>query len=163
MLAIIGAAVLVIIAYLFAEKRKEEIKLNTAKIPEQVRQWESLVVAASREFDVPATIAMSVLWVESAGSANARGSAGEIGLMQLKKIAVNDLAIQGFGKFTGWQTDPQQNIRAGVAYLRLQYNRTGNWFDAVEAYNQGFEGRKKNPEKAQAYLNEVREKEKFFG
>lgn len=151
-----------VLAYLFGEKTKEEKKVNSAKVPNSVKQWEPLVFEASKEFEVPFSIAQAVLWQESAGKENARGSAGEIGLMQLKEIAVKDLKLQGFGRFPGWDKNSEQNIRAGVAFLALQKKRTGDWFDAVKAYNQGFEGMKENPELANEYLNEVKAKEKFF-
>lgn len=156
-------AILAGLAWLFKEKNKEEKQLNNSKIPESVRQWEPEVTAAAKEFNVPKTVAMAVLWQESAGNPNARGSSGEVGLMQLKEIAVKDLQLRKFGKFDGWKNNPEQNIRAGTAYLALQKENTGNWFEAVKAYNQGFKGKDQNPVKANNYLKEVKAKEKFFG
>lgn len=160
---IVAAAILGVLAWIFGKKISQERAVNRAKVPEAVLQWETEVIAAAKEFDVPSTIAMAVLWTESVGNKNARGSSGEYGLMQLKEIAIRDLQLNGFGTFDGWRTDAAQNIRAGVAYLKLQYRRTGDWFKAVKAYNQGYQGAKDNPQLAQNYLDKVRNKEQFFG
>lgn len=160
----IALAIALLFSGWFAIKKDEEKKLNKSKVPKTVREWEDAVYEASDEFGVPPHIAMAVLWQESRGNEMAKGGAGEIGLMQLKDIAVQDLRLKGYGKFEGWKQDPKQNIRAGVAYLDLQHERTGNWGEALQAYNQGFEGyqQSKNHEKAIAYMNEVKRKTKFF-
>lgn len=163
MIYLIVAGIIAVLVYIFGTKQQQESIINRAKIPAAVIQWETEVRAAAKEFGVPVSIALSVLWVESAGNPQARGSSGERGLMQLKEIAVKDLQLQGFGTFPNWETDPAQNIRAGVAFLALQYRRTGNWYEAVKAYNQGYAGKDQNPGLAADYLNKVRQKEQFFG
>lgn len=95
-------------------------KMNRSKIPGSVLKWSEDVKTASREFNVPFDIALSVLWQESGGRPEAVGSANEKGLMQLKPIAVKDLQLEKFGSFTGWERKPKQNIRAGTAFLALQ-------------------------------------------
>lgn len=147
---------------MFGKKTKEEKELNNALMPDAVKQWINDVQQAGQEFGVPADIGMSVLWVESMGNASARGSAGEYGLMQLKDIAVRDLQLQNFGKFEGYKTDPVQNIRAGVAYLKRWYDVTGNWPAAIKAYNQGLKGSKERPQLAANYLEKVNSKRSFF-
>lgn len=150
------------LAWKFGIKKEEEKTANRAKVPDKVLSWEPEVANAAAQFDVPKSIAMSVMWTESAGNSNAVGSAGEKGLFQLKKIAVKDLKLRGFGKFPNFETKPEENIKAGVAYLKLQKENTGNWYDAVKAYNQGFQGMKDNPKKAQNYLDKIKQKEEFF-
>lgn len=148
-------------AYFFREKWKEEKQINRSKIPSPVRKWEKQVKRASDEFGVPYQIAHAVLWQESAGDPAARSKAGAIGLMQLKPIAVKD--VQDIkGDFSGWKVNEEQNIRAGVAFLKRQKERTGNWQDAIKAYYQGFEGMKTNQKIASEYLEEVTRKSQFF-
>jgi len=147
---------------MFGQKKEQEMELNSAKIPESVKRWVPELQQAGQEFGVPADIAAAVLWTESAGDQNARGSAGEVGLMQLKDIAVKDLALQQYGDFSNYKTDPVENIRAGVAYLRRWYTVTGNWPAAIKAYNQGYQGSLNKPELAAQYLEAVNSKREFF-
>lgn len=160
--ASIAVAIVIFVSAYFATKKvREEKQLNKAKIPKPVRDWRPVVRRASDEFDVPYNYAHAILWKESLGDPGARGGAGEIGLMQLKPIAVKDVQ-QVKGDFSGWKHDPEQNIRAGVAYLKRQFERTGDWREAIKAYNQGFAGMKENPHKATAYLEDIEQKAKFF-
>lgn len=159
---LVVAAVVGFLAWMFGKKEEQQREINRAKVPEAVLQWEPQIFNAAKEFNVPVTILWAMLWQESGGHPLARGSAGEIGLMQLKEIAIRDLRLQGYGDFPGWKTDPETNIRAGAAFLALQESRTGNWMKAVKAYNQGHQGAQEYPERANEYLQAVREKEQFF-
>lgn len=159
---LVAAGIAGFLAWMFGKKNTQQQEINRAKVPDAVLQWEPQVFAAAREFNVPVTILWAMLWQESGGNALARGSAGEIGLMQLKEIAVKDVRLRGYGKFENWKRDPETNIRAGAAFLHLQQERTGSWLKAVKAYNQGYQGAQERPELANQYLEAVRQKEKFF-
>lgn len=163
MIYIILAAVAVLIAWWKGTKATiSEARHNYSRVPDQVAQWIEPVQQAAASYGVPFRIAMAVLWVESGGGPGRVGGAGEIGLFQLKEIAVRDLGLQGYGSFDGWDRHPEDNIKAGVAFLLLQYKRTGNWIDALGAYNQGQAGAKRYPERAAAYVQKVNDKMKFF-
>lgn len=154
-----------IAGYLFMNYRETEQlqeAVNAANIPDAVQKWLPDIAEAAKKYNVPFDVAAAVMWVESAGNAGAQGSAGEVGLMQLKEIAVNDLALQGIGTFPNWDLTPWENIHAGVAYLHLQYKRTKDWNKAIMAYNQGFQGAMQKPELAGNYLLKVQDKQKYF-
>jgi len=159
---ILAAGVVALFLYFFGSERKKINEINRAKIPESVLQNENLMREMSQKYEVPLDILWAVSWVESTGRMSAIGSAGERGIMQLKEIAVKDLQQKGIGKFRNFKTDPKQNIAAGAAYLKLQYDRTGSWMRALKAYNQGFQGMKDNPEKAAEYMQKVKSKMRFF-
>lgn len=157
---------IIIITLLYGTKKNQEVKANAAKVPKEVKKWKDEINIFAAKYDVPADIAYSVLWHESAGNVNALGSAGEIGLMQLKPIAVTDVQVSNPNdikvNITGWRENPVKNIEVGVAFLRLMFERTGNWQEALRAYNQGKKGKEENPKKADNYLSAIQEKRKFF-
>lgn len=162
LIAIIIAA---IAGYLFINYRDTEQlqeAVNAANIPDAVQKWLPDIAEAAKKYNVPFDVAAAVMWVESAGNPSAQGSAGEIGLMQLKQIAINDLELQNIGRFPGWDMMPWENIHAGVAYLSLQKKRAGTWDKAIMAYNQGYQGMQDKPELAGNYLLKVKDKMKFF-
>lgn len=123
--------------------------VNPVSVPLQVAKWIPAVKAESGKYQINYSYPAAILWAESGGTFDPPGSSGEIGLMQLKQIAIDDLKLFGYGSFPGWQVDPKQNIAAGVAYLDLQLMRTGgNIKEAVRAYNQGFFGKDETETKA---------------
>lgn len=139
-------------------------------LPNQVRQWVGMAQQWSKLYGIPWQITVAVIWQESGGDPNARGDAGEIGLMQLKEIAVRDLVRQGYDTATDWKVVPEANIKNGVAYLHLQRTRTGTLVDAVgrkkadalEAYNEGFSQAVKDVS-VDSYTTAVLEKAKKLG
>lgn len=96
------------------------------------------IINAALRNGVPPEVALSVAQQESGirqydGAGNViRGSAGEIGMFQVKPEAGADVGA-------GNLFNPQQNIEAGVAYLRKMFDwtGTGSWSDALAAYNGG--------------------------
>ncbi len=97
------------------------------------------------ETGVPLNLILAIIRMESAGDAAARGSIGEVGLMQLTEGAWED--VIRFGDMTrrtqGIPRDPYSNILAGAKYLVICNERMGGsiehpqWFDALRAYNVG--------------------------
>jgi len=118
----------------------------TSNFPERVRRWADLVQSASERVGwEPKAVALATLMDESNGDPNAVGGAGEIGLMQIKPGAAEDvMRFRGVGNGTPAE-DPAKNIRQGVAYLDLQrerwLNRGTMWllFDTLRAYRVGFQ------------------------
>lgn len=151
-----------IAAYFILKVFKNNTSMASKNIPDSVSQWYDKVNFYSVLAGVPADIAMSVLWVESAGNPEAVGSAGERGLFQLKQIAVDDVRINSGKDFNDFAINADINIQAGIEFLALQYKRTRNWPDAIKAYNQGFKGMNDNPELAAVYLEKVNEKRRVF-
>lgn len=132
------------------------------KAPGFISRWIGPAKAASAQTGVPLEYILSVIWVESAGNPDAVGGAGEIGLMQLKKIAADDVKQNYNIDVSGWDLDPVKNILVGSYFLALQYKRTGDWGEAFESYNQGYRGQELNPELAQDYENKVKDKIEFL-
>lgn len=84
-----------------------------------------------------------MIWRESRFNANARGRAGEIGLMQLTEVAAQEWAdTRRFRDFTHEQVlDPATNTQAGCYYLSKavkRYPHTDNpYVFALADYNAG--------------------------
>jgi hypothetical protein len=105
-----------------------------------MNRWNSLVLQASRKFNVPAPWIRAVMAAESGGrtmSAENRpltSSAGALGLMQLMPQTYNDMRVQ-YGLGTD-PLDPHDNIFAGAALLHQLYVKYG--FPVMfTAYNDG--------------------------
>ena len=92
--------------------------------------------AAAHGFDWPLIVAQ--MYQESRFDPRARSPAGAIGLMQLLPRTAREFGV-------GNPRDPEQSIRAGVAYLAWLHSRFESelavedrlWF-ALAAYNAGF-------------------------
>lgn len=90
---------------------------------------EQQLVAAAVKYSVPPDLVLRVAKQESGLSQAARSSAGAIGVMQLMPATAAGLGVNPY--------DQAQNIDGGVRYLRMMYDRYGNWTDALAAYNAG--------------------------
>ncbi len=89
----------------------------------------AIVQRAARETGVPANLIRAVIQVESGGNPRAVSPTGAIGLMQLMPGTARELGVNPW--------DPYQNILGGARYLKKMYQLTGNWRDALVAYNAG--------------------------
>jgi hypothetical protein len=81
-------------------------------------------------YGVPASLALAVAQKESGMNPNAVGSAGEIGLFQVKPSTAAQWGITNL-------YDPEANTQAGLSYLSQLYAEFGDWNLALEAYNGG--------------------------
>ena len=81
---------------------------------------------------IPPTGWLAQVARESAWNPIAVGSAGELGLSQIKAGTMLDM-----GGNPGRWTDPEHNMSCGAAYLREQYDRFHSWSAALAAYNWG--------------------------
>lgn len=120
-------------------------------VPQQVWRWASdvnrLAVDTSLPFDT--SWALAVLWQESAGDPSpGEGGAGEYGIMHMRQVALDDVR-QAYptkdlpADASQLSGNPEQAIKAGLLYLRLNYERARTqgipWATetAVRAYNEG--------------------------
>lgn len=110
---------------------------------------ESLIRAAAETAQVPFEILDSLVRRESGYNPAAVGTAGEYGLAQLKPEAAAEVGVNRYS--------PADNVRGGALYLRKQYDRTGNWYDALRAYNAGPTAASKDLEAGRAYAAAVLE------
>jgi soluble lytic murein transglycosylase len=107
------------------------------------RSQDGPIRAAARRYGVEPALVKAVVWQESRFHPNARGRAGEIGLMQITEEAAREWTdaqrIRGFD--FEQCTDPTTNTLAGTWYLRKLLNRYTQTDDpvpyALADYNAG--------------------------
>lgn len=92
-------------------------------------QVEQLVRATAARLGVPEALGAAVAYNESRFNQDARGAAGEVGVMQLIPRTASGLGVDPYNM--------GQNIEGGMRYLREGYQATGNWYDALRYYNGG--------------------------
>lgn len=85
--------------------------------------------AAARLHDVPEELFLRLVGTESNFRPGARSRKGAIGLAQLMPTTAARLGVNPH--------DPRQNLEGGARYLRLQYQKFGDWRLALAAYNAG--------------------------
>ena len=92
---------------------------------------------------VPVELAHAVVRVESNYRADARGKAGEVGLMQIKPATARGL---GYSGSTKGLYDPETNIRWGMKYLGMAYKLGGgSTCGTILKYNAGHGAKRMNP------------------
>ncbi|MBO5355322.1 MAG: transglycosylase SLT domain-containing protein [Clostridia bacterium] len=97
---------------------------------------------AAAEFKIPLPLVLAVIRTESDFRPNAVSEAGACGLMQLLPETFSFLQEDVFEEDLPDSAifDPTVNIRYGTYYLSYLFEKFGNWFTALAAYNAG-EGR----------------------
>lgn len=132
-----------------------EIKTKVAGKTEGASAYDAIIEEKCSLYGVNPALVKSVIQAESGFRANAISQAGAMGLMQLMPKTA-----RGFGLSDPF--DPEQNIDAGVRYLKGQLDRfDGSEELALAAYNAGpgnviKYGRKVPPFKeTQNYVNKV--------
>lgn len=119
-------------------------------------EWiETLIGAAADTARVPVEILRALVEKESGFDPNAIGNAGEFGLAQLKDAAAAEVGVNRYS--------PADNVLGGALYLRKQYDATGNWYDALRAYNAGPSAAAGNLEAGRAYAADVLNRTPFGG
>ena len=107
--------------------------------PPQIRRWgkfisyetvAEVITEAAREYRLQRALIDAVIRTESAYRPYARSDSGALGLMQLMPKTAESLGVTD-------PFDPEQNIRAGARYLRMQIDRFGDIHTALAAYNAG--------------------------
>jgi soluble lytic murein transglycosylase-like protein len=94
-------------------------------------QFDAFIDQAARSHAVRPELVRAVIVVESAFNPNAVSNRGALGLMQLRPATARRYGVAN-------ALDPQQNIRAGVHYLRDLLTRYGNNLElTLAAYNAG--------------------------
>jgi hypothetical protein len=102
---------------------------------------------------VPLNLARAVIRIESNFRANARGSAGEVGLMQIKPSTARAM---GYGGSANGLYDPETNIKYGMKYLGLAQKLGGGTVcGTILKYNAGHAAKRMNRISA-AYCTKVK-------
>jgi soluble lytic murein transglycosylase-like protein len=132
-----------------------QIKTKIAGKVEAASAYDAIIEEKCSQYGVNPALVKSVIQAESGFRANAVSQAGAMGLMQLMPRTA-----RGYGLSDPF--DPEQNIDAGVRYLKGQLDRfDGSKELALAAYNAGpgnviKYGRKVPPfRETQNYVNKV--------
>jgi soluble lytic murein transglycosylase-like protein len=103
---------------------------------------------------VPVALAHAVIRVESNYRTNARGRAGEIGLMQIKPATARGMGFTGSAKAL---YDPATNLRWGMKYLGKAHQLgRGSTCGTILRYNAGHGAKRMNKISA-AYCGKVKQ------
>jgi soluble lytic murein transglycosylase-like protein len=144
-----------------AVARKERIELPGAAAVTSVApppkgssgSYDTIITRYASTYGVPLSLAHAVIRVESNYRSDARGSAGEIGLMQIKPATARMMGYSGSSKGL---FDPDTNIRYGMKYLaRAHELGGGDTCGTILRYNAGHAARRMNPVSA-AYCSKVK-------
>jgi soluble lytic murein transglycosylase-like protein len=116
-------------------------------------QYGAAIARYAGEYGVPVSLAHAVIQVESNYRPNARGSAGEVGLMQIKPATARGMGYRGPAKGL---YDPETNIRFGMKYLGMAHRLSGGvTCGTILRYNAGHAAKRMNPV-SQAYCGKVK-------
>lgn len=118
-------------------------KVHVNKPVTSNRKYGLLVDRYARAYGVPVELAHAVIKVESNYRVDARGSAGEIGLMQIKPSTARMMGYSGSVKAL---YDPENNIKYGMAYLAKAHKLGGgSTCGTILKYNAGHGAKRMNP------------------
>jgi soluble lytic murein transglycosylase-like protein len=116
-------------------------------------QYSAIVARYAASYGVPVSLAHAVITIESNYRPNMVGSAGEIGLMQIKPATARMMGYTGSAKGL---FDPDTNIKYGMKYLALAQNLGGGTTcGTILKYNAGHAATRMNPISA-AYCSKVK-------
>lgn len=116
-------------------------------------KYASIVTRYAAAYGVSSDLAHAVIRIESNYRENARGSAGEIGLMQIKPATARMLGYTGSNKGL---YDPATNIKFGLKYLSMAQDLGGGTTcGTILKYNAGHGATRMNPVSA-AYCVKVK-------
>lgn len=117
------------------------------------RPFDAIITRYAGTYGVPLSLAHAVVSVESNYRADARGRAGEIGLMQLKLATARGMGYSGSAKAL---YNPETNIKYGMMYLgRAHQLGGGSTCGTILKYNAGHGAKRMNPISA-AYCAKVK-------
>ena len=140
-----------------SSKRKKRSKTTVTTKPKKSRaarrrggsfaarrkRYRSLIAKHARANGVPLRLAMAVVEVESTYRANARGAAGEIGLMQIMPRTARFIGYKGKMKSL---YNPDTNLRYGMKYLGKAHRLAkGKTCGTILKYNAGHGAKRMNP------------------
>ncbi|MGE0281787.1 MAG: lytic transglycosylase domain-containing protein [Rhizobiaceae bacterium] len=115
-------------------------------------QYASIVSRYATSYGVPVDLAHAVISVESNYRADARGSAGEIGLMQIKPATAR---MMGYSGSAQGLFNPETNIKFGMKYLGMAHRLGGGaTCGTILRYNAGHAAKRMNPVSS-AYCTKV--------
>ena len=125
-----------------AAVRKSKVA-KRGKANKRVKNLDKLIAKHAKANGVPVKLARAVVKIESGGRVNARGAAGEVGLMQLMPRTARGMGYKGKMKRL---YNPDTNLAYGMKYLGEAYRRGGKTTcGAILKYNAGHYAKRWNP------------------
>lgn len=118
------------------------LKIVESSLPKSHKPHANLItqtiIEESRHYQMDPLFIMATIQTESGFDPNAKGSHGEVGLMQIRPPTATWVMEQTKRKGRIRLTNPRQNIQIGVAYIAiLRKQFTHNPINYVSAYNMG--------------------------
>jgi soluble lytic murein transglycosylase-like protein len=111
--------------------KADSVRATRSAVASRARAFDDLISEHSRNQGVRADLVRAVMQVESGFNPYARSPKGAMGLMQLMPATAKLYGVQD-------AFNPNENVRAGVAYLRGLLDRYQNDEElALAAYNAG--------------------------
>jgi soluble lytic murein transglycosylase-like protein len=127
----------------------KQVASNSASGP----RFNTIIQRYAASYGVPVSLAHAVIKVESNYRTNAVGSAGEIGLMQIKPATARMMGYSGSAKGL---FNPETNIKYGMKYLAMAHDLGGGTTcGTILKYNAGHAARRMNPVSS-AYCSKVK-------
>ena len=106
-------------------------------------KFSTIVARYAAAYGVSPRLAHAVITVESNYRSDARGRAGEVGLMQIKPATARMMGYSGSAKGL---FDPETNIKFGMKYLAKAQNLgNGTTCGTILKYNAGHGAKRMNP------------------
>lgn len=124
--------------------RKPGYPIPEKSLPARLENdYSDLIVKYAKRYGVPVNLAHAMISVESKFNPKARGSAGEVGLMQIKPATARMMGYRGTTKAL---YDPETNIRWGMQYLATAHQLGGGQVcSTILRYNAGHGATRMNP------------------
>lgn len=120
-----------------------EIKGSELKFGYATRPHAKLISSHAKTNGIDESLAHAVISIESNYRANARGAAGEVGLMQIKPSTARMMGYRGSTKAL---YNPETNIKYGMKYLAMaQKLGDGSTCGTILKYNAGHGAKRMNP------------------
>jgi hypothetical protein len=136
---------------LVATARNEEKSVGKAIVSNG--SYSAIIARYASTYGVPVSLAHAVIRVESNYRPGARGSAGEVGLMQIKPATARGMGYSGSVKGL---YNPETNIKYGMKYLGMAHKLGGgSTCGTILKYNAGHGAKRMNPISA-AYCSKVK-------
>lgn len=109
----------------------------------QNNRFSPLITKYAKQNGVSVELATAVIQIESNFNPKTRGSAGEIGLMQIKPATAR---LMGYSGRTKGLYDPETNIKFGMKYLAMAQDLGGGpTCNTILKYNAGHGAKRMNP------------------
>lgn len=132
-LSVVVLCLFVIIGLKLTEKVATEFDKYTYPL-----RYTDIIYKYADEFNVPKSVILAMVKVESGFDPDAQSPVGACGLMQLMPDTFEWISTKlGESHSVGNIFDPDTNIKYGVYYISFLYDKYKNWECVYAAYNAG--------------------------